>query len=119
LPKTAFTQSFVHPREAEQPRDKVSLSDGTRDQLFLALRLAYIENHCATAGPCPVILDDVLMAFDDDRAAAALRALEALSHKTQVLLFTHHQHHVALADNTLGRNRYRLHELQAPSRLAA
>jgi len=95
------------------------MSDGTRDQLFLALRLAYIENHCETAGPCPVILDDVLMAFDDARAGAALRALEALSRKTQVLLFTHHQHHVALANNTLGQNGYRLHELQPPSCLAA
>jgi uncharacterized protein YhaN len=59
------------------------------------------------------------MAFDDARAGAALRALEALSRKTQVLLFTHHQHHVALANNTLGQNGYRLHELQPPSCLAA
>lgn len=95
------------------------MSDGTRDQLFLALRLAYIENHCETAEPCPVILDDVLMAFDDDRASAALRALEALSRKTQVLIFTHHQHHIALAESTLGPEAYRLHKLVSPSALAA
>jgi uncharacterized protein YhaN len=70
------------------------------------------------AGPCPVILDDVLMAFDDARATATLRALELLSHKTQVLLFTHHQHHVALAAHTLGPSGYRLHELEAPAALA-
>jgi uncharacterized protein YhaN len=72
------------------------LSDGTRDQLFLALRLAYIENHCTVNEPCPVILDDVLMAFDDNRAAAALKALRELSAKTQVLLFTHHAHFLQL-----------------------
>jgi uncharacterized protein YhaN len=67
----------------------------------------------------PLILDDVLMAFDDKRAAATLRALELLSHKTQVLLFTHHRHHIALADSTLGQNAYRLHELRGPTALAA
>jgi uncharacterized protein YhaN len=86
------------------------MSDGTRDQLFLALRSAYIENYCKTA-VCPVILDDVLMAFDDDRTVATFRALQELSRKTQVLVFTHQQHHVALANRTLGEMGYRLHEL--------
>jgi uncharacterized protein YhaN len=87
-----------------------AMSDGTRDQLFLALRLAYIENYCETA-VCPVILDDVLMAFDDDRTVATFRALQELSRKTQVLVFTHQKHHVALANRTLGEMGYRLHEL--------
>jgi uncharacterized protein YhaN len=87
------------------------MSDGTRDQLFLALRLAYIENHCESTAVCPVVLDDVLMAFDDERTAAALRALQELSHKTQVLIFTHHAHHVALANKTLGVAGFQLHEL--------
>jgi uncharacterized protein YhaN len=91
------------------------MSDGTRDQLFLALRLAYIENYCENTAVCPVILDDVLMAFDDERSAATLRALEELSHKTQVLVFTHHDHHVSLANATLGEHSYRLHELVSAS----
>jgi hypothetical protein len=37
------------------------------------------------------------MAFDNERATAALRVLSELSTKTQVLLFTHHAHHVGLA----------------------
>jgi uncharacterized protein YhaN len=89
------------------------MSDGTRDQLFLALRLAYIENHCASNAPCPVILDDVLMAFDDDRASAALTVLSELSKKTQVLVFTHHAHHVQLAEKALGPEAFELHELNA------
>ena len=91
------------------------MSDGTRDQLFLALRLAYIENHCASNAPCPVILDDVLMAFDDERASAALKALSELSKKTQVLVFTHHAHHVQLAEKALGSDAFQLHELNALS----
>lgn len=94
------------------------MSDGTRDQLFLALRLAYIENHCASVTPCPVILDDVLMAFDDERASAALRVLQKISRKTQVLVFTHHAHHVRLAHDLLGDAGFQLHEL-APSSAAA
>jgi len=87
------------------------MSDGTRDQLFLALRLAYIDHHCAENTPCPVILDDVLMAFDDERASAALKVLQELSKKTQVLVFTHHAHHVKLAESVLGETGFHLHGL--------
>lgn len=68
------------------------LSDGTRDQLYLALRLAAIEQHVQTVAPCPVILDDVLINSDDARASAALRVLGELATRTQVLFFTHHRH---------------------------
>jgi len=95
--------------------DMDAMSDGTRDQLFLALRLAYIENYCENTAVCPVILDDVLMAFDDERTAATLRALQKLSAKTQVLIFTHHEHYVSLANTTLGEDGYRLHQIATPS----
>jgi len=99
--------------------DLDAMSDGTRDQLFLALRLAYIETCCDKGTPCPVILDDVLMAFDDERTAAALRALRDLSQKTQVLVFTHHAHHVAIAESALMPDEYRLHHLSSGSAAAA
>ena len=73
------------------------LSEGTRDQLFLALRLAGIEQHLQNREPVPLIIDDVLMTFDDDRSRATLRCLAELSTKTQVLLFTHHRHVAELA----------------------
>lgn len=66
------------------------LSDGTRDQLYLALRLAAIEHHVSTVAPCPLILDDILINSDDSRAAAALGVLAEVALKTQVLIFTHH-----------------------------
>jgi uncharacterized protein YhaN len=91
--------------------DLDAMSDGTRDQLFLALRLAYIETQCDKGMPCPVILDDVLMAFDDARTAAALRALRDLSRKTQVLVFTHHAHQAAIVEQTLAPSDFQLHVL--------
>jgi uncharacterized protein YhaN len=94
--------------------DLAAMSDGTRDQLFLALRLAYIETQCDRGVPCPVILDDVLMAFDDARTAAALRALRDLSRKTQVLVFTHHAHQAAIVEQALAPSDYQLH-LLSPS----
>jgi uncharacterized protein YhaN len=80
-------------------RDNVEiagLSDGTRDQLYLALRLAAIEQHVQTVAPCPVILDDILVNADDTRALATLKVLGDLAIHTQVLFFTHHKHLEAL-----------------------
>jgi uncharacterized protein YhaN len=66
------------------------MSDGTRDQLFLAFRIASIEQYCAAAEPLPFIADDLLVHFDDERSAATLNLLRRLAETTQVLLFTHH-----------------------------
>jgi uncharacterized protein YhaN len=66
------------------------MSDGTRDQLYLALRIATLERHLAHAEPLPFIVDDILINFDDERTAATLKVLVDLSKKTQVILFTHH-----------------------------
>jgi hypothetical protein len=66
------------------------LSTGTRDQLYLALRLAALEQVIARRGPLPLVLDDLFVHFDDDRTDAGLRVLDQVSAQTQVLLFTHH-----------------------------
>ena len=76
------------------------MSDGTCDQLYLALRLASLETWLDRHEPIPFIVDDVLMNFDDDRANASLEVLVELSRRTQVIFFTHHQH---LADMAKGR----------------
>jgi uncharacterized protein YhaN len=69
-----------------------TMSEGTRDQLYLALRLATLERYLAHAEPLPFIVDDILINFDDERSAATLKVLAELSAKTQVILFTHHAH---------------------------
>jgi len=73
------------------------MSDGTADQLYLALRLAGLEQFLETNEPLPFVVDDILLRFDDQRAMATLKVLAGLSHKTQVIFFTHHRHLVALA----------------------
>ena len=77
------------------PVDK--LSDGAQDQLFLALRLAAIDEIVAKGTVVPFVADDLFVNFDDDRAAAGLKVLAELAGRTQVLFFTHHQHLLDLA----------------------
>lgn len=74
------------------------MSDGTTDQLYLALRLASMETYLEENEPMPLIVDDILIKFDDERATAALKVLADLSGKTQVIFFTHHRHLVELAE---------------------
>ncbi len=66
----------------------LSLSSGTEDQVYLALRLA-ISVLCCKGDDCsPIILDDALICFDDKRMANALDYLKKLSETRQVILFT-------------------------------
>jgi uncharacterized protein YhaN len=69
-------------------RDIQLLSQGTADELYLAVRLAI----CALVLPgetcAPLILDDALLSFDDTRCRAALDFLVEEGHRRQILLFT-------------------------------
>lgn len=73
------------------------LSEGTRDQLFLALRLAALEMQIDGDRPLPFIADDLFVNFHDSRSRAGLAALGALAQKTQVIFLTHHEHLVEVA----------------------
>lgn len=74
------------------------LSTGTRMQLFLALKLASLEQYLETAPPLPLLLDDVLVEWDDERSRVALEILAEFSERVQILLFTHHGRDVAAAE---------------------
>lgn len=91
------------------------MSEGTRDQLYLALRLAAIERHLETRPPIPVIVDDILVQFDNKRAKAALQALGMLSMHTQVLVLTHHEHLLPLAEQATAKGLLAIHRLETPS----
>ncbi len=71
--------------------EPVSMSDGTRDQLYLALRLATAVEYMKDSEPMPLILDDLLVGFDDERTRATLEVFGDLAARTQVLVFTHHE----------------------------
>lgn len=95
-------RSLVAVRADGEELAPTRLSEGTADQVHLALRLAGIEqlqaDRVAAGLPTvPVVFDDVLMTFDDERGAAAVAVLGELAATAQVLLFTHHEHVVGLA----------------------
>lgn len=78
------------------------MSDGTVDQLYLALRVASVEDYLTRARALPFVADDLFINFDDARATAGLRVLADLARHTQVLFFTHHRHLLDLAADVLG-----------------
>jgi uncharacterized protein YhaN len=78
------------------------MSDGTRDQLYLALRLAALELHLEQATPLPFIADDLFVNYDDQRARAGLEALATLSEKTQVVFLSHHDHLTSIVREVFG-----------------
>ena len=78
------------------------MSSGTADQLYLALRVASIEDYLDRADALPFMADDLFINFDDERAKSGFEVLGELSKKTQVLFFTHHFHLLDIARETLG-----------------
>ncbi|MBF0890786.1 AAA family ATPase [Gluconobacter sp. LMG 1744] len=67
-----------------------AMSEGTRDQLYLALRLASVEQALERGIRLPFLADDLFVTFDEERTGAGMEILAELSEKTQVLFFTHH-----------------------------
>ncbi len=78
------------------------MSSGTADQLYLALRIASLERQLADGRRLPLIVDDVLVHFDDQRSQAALEVFAELAKRTQVIYFTHHQRILDLAESAEG-----------------
>jgi len=90
-----------------------AMSSGTRDQLYLSLRLATLEwRTAASSEPMPFIVDDILINFDDKRSRATIAALAELGEKSQVILFTHHHRIVDVAMETEFVARVFVHQLK-------
>lgn len=73
------------------PRDTAYLSAGTADLLYLSVRLALCELTCPADDPCPLVLDDTLVNFDDARAKRARALFGEIAQHRQVILFTCHE----------------------------
>lgn len=78
------------------------MSSGTADQLYLALRIASMEDYLDHAAALPFVADDLFVNFDNARARAGFQVLGELATRTQVLFFTHHMHLLEIARETLG-----------------
>ncbi len=94
-------RQIVAVREDGKEVSVAGLSEGTRYQLYLALRIASLERYLERNPALPLVLDDVLIHFDDERAAAALQVLGVLSERIQILFFTHHARDLALAASAI------------------
>ncbi|QDV25063.1 AAA family ATPase [Aureliella helgolandensis] len=81
LVRNADEQSFAPDR----------LSTGTREQLYLALRMAYITYHSDHNEPLPVIMDDCFVNFDDARTRHTLAAIANWEPQVQTVLLSCHQ----------------------------
>ena len=64
------------------------LSRGTAEQLYLCVRLGLVAELSRTRVPLPVVMDDVLVNFDDERAAAMARVLAGFAAHHQLFFFT-------------------------------
>ncbi|BDG59489.1 ATP-binding protein [Caldinitratiruptor microaerophilus] len=83
--------------ETGELRPAGDLSSGTLDQFYFALRLGAALELTAGGETPPVICDDSLVQYDDDRAAGAIRYLADLARGHQVVLLTCHRAHVEVA----------------------
>ncbi|MDR3090191.1 MAG: AAA family ATPase [Desulfobulbaceae bacterium] len=88
-----------------------AMSAGTRDQLYLSLRLSTLRQRQVDRRPFPFIVDDILINFDDRRAAAGLAVLAELGRVNQVILFTHHERIVHEAEQNAALDRIVIHRL--------
>jgi uncharacterized protein YhaN len=88
----AITESGAHV-------DAGDLSRGTAEQLYICLRLAFAATFAERAVALPLVLDDVLVNFDPDRAQAVAHAIAMTAVNHQVLAFTCHPHVVEYLSN--------------------
>ncbi|MGD2249067.1 MAG: AAA family ATPase [Candidatus Methanofastidiosia archaeon] len=79
---------LIHAPEKETPVDIDVLSQGTRDQLYLCLRIALSELLTGGKNP-PLLFDEAFYTFDEDRLRETLQVLQEIAKTTQVIVFTH------------------------------
>lgn len=83
-------------------------SSGVGDQVYLALRLALAKTFGKREEPLPLILDDILVRFDEGRQRLALELLRDLAKEDQIFLFTCHESTFNIAQSIEDTNCYEL-----------
>ncbi|MGC3972843.1 MAG: AAA family ATPase [Nitrospira sp.] len=98
-------------RHGGSPVTVEEMSEGTADQLYLALRLAALDIRRETHPQMPLVLDDALITSDDRRVAQIMKALTRFAEEGQVLIFTHHRHLLDVARAAIGEQAFVSHHL--------
>ncbi len=99
--KFSVDNMLVHDISDEQIRvEHTKMSEGTRDQLFLSLRLAFISLYNSKSQKkLPFLVDDIFINFDEVRIKLGLKLLKEFSNTTQVIFFTHSKRVEELSKN--------------------
>ncbi len=114
LAYTDDEQPYIKGERANGEQVQVdAMSDGTRDQLYLSMRLAALKMRLNAHEPMPLIVDDLLITFDDVRTEAAMDVLLDISNQTQVILFTHHARVADVANSKLSEKDVQITDLTA------
>ena len=80
------------------------LSRATTQQTYLAVRMAVLQSPKCTYRDAPVLCDDILVDFDNERTECALDAIAELAKYRQVIMFTAHKDFALLAKNKASAN---------------
>jgi uncharacterized protein YhaN len=94
-------------------RSALLLSEGTREQIYLLLRVAMAQQLATTGETAPLLLDEVTVQADGERKQQLLGVLHELSAERQIILFTHDDDVIGWATRTLDGVRDRLVQLRA------
>ena len=115
-----FSLKFRNGQPSARTRALLQLSTGSRDQLYLALRLAISEFLSRGVVPVPLLVDDAFATSDDERARIGMRLLlEHVSKQHQVIFVTcHRQRCVSFAEREPELYAERVHWLDAGSAVA-
>jgi len=122
----AYVEVGMNPRDLSvdvkeartgQWRDARLLSEGTREQIYLLLRVAMAEHLVTTAESAPLLLDEVTAQSDPERKLRMLDVLHALSADRQIVLFSHDAEVMEWAALALREPRDRLIQLRAGTSL--
>lgn len=87
------------------------MSSGTRDQLYLALRLATLDLRASSAEPMPFVVDDILINFDEPRSEATLKVMARMAESMQIIMFTHQRLVADMAERLNMADRIFVHHL--------
>jgi uncharacterized protein YhaN len=85
--------------EKKRPEE---LSRGTAEQLYIALRLGLASEMASQSAHLPIVMDDVFVNFDPERARRMASAIAEFSQEHQVLIFTCHPQTAKLMQDVCG-----------------